>query len=411
MSDFTSKDHKGLLEAYHSIYNKKEEVVEELNESVEETLTEDYDINILLENVKDYLVISGYVDTEDQAYNIMPHMTEEFFGSVIGEMYAIATCMNMKEYLISEGCEVEDYTIEDMHNLFENYVKENLNEEAITAAVATSPWWVPAALTAAGAVGTYLTNKDRFDRLGTSLVQKATDAVKGASDFVMQARKAKPAKPGSKTPEQVKAEIDAKERARAERAAERKAARDQAKANQNAQSNQPSTSSSSSPNPDNQKPPKKDNWFGKVQNKFNQGMQNLDKWNKNMPKPTTMPNYIRNLPGAAWGGLKNLKTIATAGKNLAFGKGKFGLATRVIGSGIVDQVGLRGAIQNKINQGLQTNILKGRLWGADEIEKDTRQGEADRREILDKNKKTRQPNNNNQNKGFTVNPDGSFTYR
>ena len=136
MSDFTSKDHKGLLEAYHSIYNKKEEVVEELNESVEETLTEDYDVNILLENVKDYLVLCGYVDTEDQAYNIMPHMTEEFFGTLIGEMYAIGACINMKEHLISEGCEVEDYTIEDMLNLFENYEKENLNEVVGAAAAA-----------------------------------------------------------------------------------------------------------------------------------------------------------------------------------------------------------------------------------------------------------------------------------
>ena len=170
MSDFTSKDHKGLLEAYYSIYNKKEGVVEELNESVEETLTEDYDVNILLENVKDYLVLCGYVDTEDQACNIMPHMTEEFFGKLIGEMHVIGTCINTKEYLISEGCEVEDYTIEDMLNLFEYYEKENINEAVFTGtAAATSPLWLPAAAAAIGGLGMYLAGVSGGNITGVTL--------------------------------------------------------------------------------------------------------------------------------------------------------------------------------------------------------------------------------------------------
>ena len=117
-----------------------------------------------------------------------------------------------------------------------------------------------------------------------------------------------------------------------------------------------------------------------------------------------MPNYIRNLPGAALGGLRNLRTVATAGKNIAFGKTWPGFFTRVAG----DQVVLGGAIGNKIKQGLHTGIVRGRLWGRDEIEKDNQRGEREREEILnnDRNRRTRQPNN----KGFRINTDGSFTY-
>lgn len=317
MSDFTSKDHKGLLEAYHSIYKKKEEVVEELNESVEETLTEDYDVNILLENVKDYLVLRGYVDTEDQAYNIMPHMTEEFFGKLIGEMHVIGTCISMKEHLISEGCEVEDYTIEDMLNLFEYYEKENLNEVAITAAAATSPWWLPAAAAAVGAAGMYL-----------------------------QSRKKQPAKPVDYG--QVKADIDAREKEKAknkplskkqQREAERRAAREQgsqtpapSKARtQNQPSSSetagkpPASSSSSAPAPaptpqppQPPKPPKGPGVFAKIGDKFNKAMQNLQK--SNQAPPTSTPGYIKNLPASAKAILKNTQTLATGAKNLMVGK-------------------------------------------------------------------------------------------
>ena len=329
MSDFTSKDHKGLLEAYHSIYNKKEEVVEELNENSEdlseEVLFEDYDVDVFLENVRDYLVFSGYVDTEDQAYNIMPHMTEEFFCKVLGEMVVLITCSEAKDYLISEGCEVEDYTVDDILDIFEEYEKQNLNEAVFTAA-ATSPWWVPAALTAIGAAGTYLTNKDRIDRLGTSIVQKTTDAVKGASDFVMQARKAKPAKPGSKSYDEVKAEIDAKEAEKAKKAQERKAAREQAKADQQAKSNQSSTSSSSSQSSQSSqspKNPKDPNILQKAGDWFN---RNLEKVNKPPePKPPKAPNPNGNsIPG--W---KTTKNIFTGMKNFAFGKRGVSPLTRI----------------------------------------------------------------------------------
>ena len=360
MSDFTSKDHKGLLEAYHSIYNKKEEVVEELNESVEETLTEDYDVNILLENVKDYLVLRGYVDTEDQAYNIMPHMTEQFFGKLIGEMHVIGTCISMKEHLISEGCEVEDYTIEDMLNLFEYYEKENLNEAAITAAAATSPWWLPAAAAAIGGLGMYL-----------------------------QSRKAKRS-PKPVDYGQVKADIDAKEAEKAKKAAERRAARDQQKQQEAPPKSTPkptpapaptaSPAPAPTPSPQPPKPPKGPGVFAKIGDKFNKAMQNIDKYNKTAAKSPTMPNFVKNLPSLGQTG-KNIKIGATGLKNLILGKTKAGFARRVIGSGVADQVGLSGAIGTKVNRAAQSTFQKTRAWGEDEKAKDIEQGAKEREEF------------------------------
>lgn len=388
MSDFTSKDHKGLLEAYHSIYNKKEEVVEELNESVEETLTEDYDVNILLENVKDYLVLCGYVDTEDQAYNIMPHMTEEFFGTLIGEMYAIGACINMKEHLISEGCEVEDYTIEDMLNLFENYEKENLNE-VVGAAAAAAPYVIPAAAAAIGGLGMYL-----------------------------QSRKKRPAKPVDYG--QVKADIDAKEAEKAknkplskkqQQEAERRAAREQGSQTpapsrartQNQPSSSetagksPASSSSSTPTPaptptptpspqppKPPKPPKGPGVFAKITDKFNKAMQNIDKYNKT---PANSPNWTKNLPSLGQTG-QNIRTGVTGLKNVVLGKTMPQFWTRVIGSGVADQVGLSGAIGTKVNRSVQSTFQKTRAWGEDEKAKDIEQG-AKEREQFRRNRENR----------------------
>ena len=430
MSDFTSKDHKGLLEAYHSIYNKKEEVVEELNESVEETLTEDYDVNILLENVKDYLVLRGYVDTEDQAYNIMPHMTEEFFGKLIGEMHVIGTCISMKEHLISEGCEVEDYTIEDMLNLFEYYEKENLNEAAITAAAATSPWWLPAAAAAIGGVGMYL-----------------------------QSRKKRPAKPVDYG--QVKADIDAREREKAknkplskkqQQEAERRAAREQGSqtpAPSRARTqNQPSSSETagkspaSSPSstpapaptptptpqpPKPPKPPKGPGVFAKIGDKFNKAMQNLQKSNQ-APSTSTTPGYIKNLPASVKAILKNTRTLATGAKNLMFGKkgapfidrlgrtsatsgalgAEFAASKRdpagpsIAGQSSANIVGGTGNVVKQTGRALnQTFGLPGLERTGQDI-KDFGQKISD----ADKGKLNKKKNNS----GFKVNPDGTFTY-
>lgn len=412
MSDFTSKDHKGLFEAYHSIYNKKEEVVEELNESVEETLTEDYDVNILLENVKDYLVLRGYVDTEDQAHNIMPHMTEQFFGTLIGEMYAISACINMKEHLISEGCEVEDYTIEDMLNLFEYYEKENINEVAVTTAAATSPLWLPAAAAAIGGVGMYLQSR------------KAK-------------RSTKPVDYG-----QVKADIDAKEAEKAKKAAERKAAREQGSqtpASSRARTqNQPSSSetagkppassSSSTPAPaptpqppQPPKPPKGPGAFAKITDKFNKAMQNIDKYNKT---PAKSPNFVKNLPSLGQTG-QNIRTGVAGLKNVTLGKTWGGLATRtgaagaefaaskrdpagpsIIGQSSANVIGGTGNVVKQTGRALNQTAGMPGLERLGQYIKDFGQNLSD----ADKGQYKKDKNKNKNNSGFKVNPDGTFTY-
>lgn len=407
MSDFTSKDHKGLLEAYHSIYNKKEEVVEELNESVEETLTEDYDVNILLENVKDYLVLCGYVDTEDQACEIMPHMTEQFFGKLIGEMHVIGTCISMKEHLISEGCEVEDYTIEDMLNLFEYYEKENINE-VVGAAAAAAPYVIPAAAALVGGVGTYLQSR------------KAK-------------RSTKPVDYG-----QVKADIDAKEAEKAKKAAERKAARDQKKQQEAPSKSTPKPTSDVSaaytapasppaptPSPQPPKPPKGSGVFAKIGDKFNKAMQNLQR--ANQTPPTTTPGYIKNLPDSAKAILRNTRTLATGAKNTMFGKadapfidklGRTAATSGALGAEFAaskrDPAGPSIAGQTAANIiGGTGNVVKqtGRalnqmgMPGLERLGQDIK-NTGQRVSDADKGKLNKKKNNS----GFKVNPDGTFTY-
>lgn len=429
MSDFTSKDHKGLLEAYHSIYNKKEEVVEELNESVEETLTEDYDVNILLENVKDYLVLRGYVDTEDQAYNIMPHMTEQFFGTLIGEMHVIGTCISMKEHLISEGCEVEDYTIEDMLNLFEYYEKENLNEAVFTGtAAATYPLWAPAAAAAIGGVGMYL--KSRKAKQSAKPVDYGQ--VKADID-AKEAEKAKN-KPVSKKQQQEAERRSAREQGSQTPAPSRARTQNQPSSGETA--GKPPASSSSStpapaptptPTPQPPKPPKGPGVFAKIGDKFNKAMQNLEKANKT--PPTATPGFIKNLHPSAKAILKNTQTLATGAKNLMFGKkgapfidrfGRTAATSGALGAEFAaskrDPAGPSIAGQTTANIiGGTGNVVKqtGRLLnqvypGMTGTErtgqdiKDIGQKISD----ADKGKLNKKKNNS----GFKVNPDGTFTY-
>ena len=247
MSKLTSKDYRELQEAYKSIYDKKEEevVVEEIIYNTENILIEDFDTDILLENIKNYLVSSKYVDTEKQAYNIMPYMSEEFFRNVIGEMLIFEL---FDEYAISEGYDITNCSLEEVNNIFEEYEKQLLNEMpalAVPFLQSISPYVVPAAAAVLGGVGTYLNRR----AIGNTLNQ--------VKDYIMPAKRkspppsqpSQPSQPAAKptfgrtkplTPEQQrrvdaeKAKTAAKEEAalrqRQETAARRRAADERRKA-------------------------------------------------------------------------------------------------------------------------------------------------------------------------------------
>lgn len=228
MSKFTSKDYRELQELYKSIYDKKEEeevLGEEIIYNTENTLIEDFDTDILLENIKNYLVFSNYVDTEKQAYNIMSYMSEEFFRNVIGEMLIFEL---FDEYAISEGYDIANCNLEEVNNIFEEYEKQLLNEAAVLAAPLSS-YVIPAAAAALGGLGTYLNRRS----IGNTLNQ--------VRDYIMPAKR-KPSQPKKTfgqtrplTPEQQKkvdaekAKIDAREAAAAAR---RQAAQAQRQAKQ-----------------------------------------------------------------------------------------------------------------------------------------------------------------------------------
>jgi len=270
----------------------------------------------------------------------------------------------------------------------------------------------------------YVSNEqDRIDRIGADLAGKASDAFRAARDFVMQSKRSK------KTPEQVKAEIEAREAAaranrtpskRERQEAERRAAREQQSQtptpsrartqNQPTPGEKPPASSSSStpapaptptPTPTPQppqppQPPKGPGVLTKIGDKFNKALKKVDKWNKNLPDPSKTIDWNKvaqtTLSGAG-NVLSGAKTAATGLKNVVLGKTRAGFGTRVVGSGVADQVGLSGAIGTKINRAIQSNLQKGRAWGEDEKAQDREQGAKEREEFRRRRENQNKPLN------------------
>ena len=128
MSESAGKTFRGLQEAYSSIYaNKSENLTEDtiVSEVQEEEVI---DPEVLVDIVVEQLINTGYVKTEDQALNIIPHIGDNWLDNIIESFIVEQHFIGSVNFLVSEGVDLSEYTFEELvENYFEAY-GETLNE-------------------------------------------------------------------------------------------------------------------------------------------------------------------------------------------------------------------------------------------------------------------------------------------
>jgi len=201
MSDFTSKDHKGLMEAYASIYQQPLQ-----EEKVEEVEYQEYEIDTdaILESVKHYLVNFGYAEDEKKAEAMMPHLSEEWYDQVVTEIVVEQEFFGCINSILEEGYNLSSYTIDELYENYVGYFNESQQVDLhevlplVAAPVLANPaTWAAGAALGAGALyaGKKMYDAARQLRGGTS---------KEGEAFLNQPLKAK-----KETPSQRKARVQA----------------------------------------------------------------------------------------------------------------------------------------------------------------------------------------------------------
>ena len=119
MSEITPKNYNGLMEAYASIYNKPEQTTQEQLE--EEICFEDLEVDndLMVDLVVERLIVEGYANTEDQALNMIPHMSDAWLDTVVGNFVLEESFIDAVNSLVDEGYDLSSYTVDE---LFEDYV-------------------------------------------------------------------------------------------------------------------------------------------------------------------------------------------------------------------------------------------------------------------------------------------------
>jgi hypothetical protein len=120
MSDFTQKHYISLMEAYASIYQQPDQVIEEQVE--EEICFEDLEVDndLMVDLVVERLIVEGYANTEDQALNMIPHMSDAWLDNVIGNFVLEESFIDAVNSLVEEGYNLSSYTVDE---LFEDYIR------------------------------------------------------------------------------------------------------------------------------------------------------------------------------------------------------------------------------------------------------------------------------------------------
>lgn len=101
---------QGLAEAYNSIY---------FNTSVGNQITvkeieEDFEINEenLYESIENYLIFGGFAETRQQAYNMIPYLSEEWFNDISSTIIISEQILNC---LVESGKKLEEITGNDLY--------------------------------------------------------------------------------------------------------------------------------------------------------------------------------------------------------------------------------------------------------------------------------------------------------
>ena len=250
MSDFTSKDHKGLMEAYASIYSQPEKVIEEQVDQEIYSENVEVDPNFLVDVIVEHLITEGYTKTENQALDIIPHISDAWLDNIIEKIVIKEHFIGCVNSLVEEGYDLSSYTWDELYEDYNSHLTTCLNE--VAPALAAPLAW-PAI--AAG---------------GTALIGGAAKLMQG-----MQRQKTDPAsqrwlETGSyETRRQTPKQQRDTAQQRRQQAAERLRQRQQAQTQQ--ASAQPS---GGTPSPESPKPPKGPNLLQRLQQAFKQSTAN-----------------------------------------------------------------------------------------------------------------------------------------
>ena len=131
MSESAGKTFRGLHEAYASIYaNKSENLTEDtiVSEVQEEQKFEINEEKLLITMI-DYLVVEGYVKTEEEALKMIPHIGEEWMGDIVSHIYLSEGFYSCIDSLIKEGYDVSSFNEEYLFELYVEGVDNYLNEQ------------------------------------------------------------------------------------------------------------------------------------------------------------------------------------------------------------------------------------------------------------------------------------------
>ena len=250
MSDFTSKDHKGLMEAYASIYSQPEKVIEEQVDQEIYSENVEVDPDFLVDVIVEHLITEGYTKTENQALDIIPHISDAWLDNIIEKIVIKEHFIGCVNSLVEEGYDLSSYTWDELYEDYNSHLTTCLNE--VAPALAAPLAW-PAI--AAG---------------GTALIGGAAKLMQG-----MQRQKTDPAsqrwlETGSyETRRQTPKQQRDTAQQRRQQAAERLRQRQQAQTQQ--ASAQPS---GGTPSPESPKPPKGPNLLQRLQQAFKQSTAN-----------------------------------------------------------------------------------------------------------------------------------------
>jgi hypothetical protein len=129
MSDITPKNYSGLMEAYASIYNQPEQIIQEQVE--EEICFEDLEVDndLMVDLVVDRLIVERYANTEDEALNMIPHMSDAWLDTVVGNFVLEQNFIDTVNSIIEEGYDLSSYTVDELYGEYIGHFNQCVNEQ------------------------------------------------------------------------------------------------------------------------------------------------------------------------------------------------------------------------------------------------------------------------------------------
>ena len=385
MSESAGKTFRGLQEAYASMYSNnsdnltEETIVSEVQEEQEFEINEE----VLYESLKKYLISEGFVKTEKQAENAIPHMSEEWVKDIVESILTISEDFDYYiNSLIEEGYDLSSYTEED---LFETYINEthNVLSEQLAGDMPGLGWLRGlTGIFGAGAASRAVQTKPRPYR--TRPEGSAVDY----GQMTLEKPKPKPAATTVKTDSSATGDSPILDRTgKPIRQVPVTQSASQPAASTGGPSPEPPKKDDKKPEePKTEKP--KSNFKGELRPKARARMdqklrqQSRSQATERIFKALERFNQSPVKKGADLATtMGRLRTGAAALKNVLIGKTGAGAITRGISlaaPGVADEIRTGGVIRTGVTQGLQTSLQKSRTEGEKEKERIKRREEQKR---------------------------------